>query len=181
MNMDIGVISVRYARALLKAATDAKQEDTVYTEMQQLAKSFIEVPSLRFTVDNPMLSKDKKKELLATACGNGKVSQLVEAFLALVLKEGRESLVQFMANSYVTLYRKQKNIIRSKLTTAAPVTSETENRMRQMVESKTNGAVEFEIDVDPDIIGGFILEYDTFRMDASVKAKLNNILAQLKR
>ena len=38
--MDIGVISVRYARALLKSATDAKIEDAVYTEMQQLAKSW---------------------------------------------------------------------------------------------------------------------------------------------
>ena len=53
--------------------------------------------------------------------------------------------------------------------------------MRQMVASKTNGTVEFETDVNPDIIGGFILEYDTFRMDASVKSKLNNILNTLKR
>jgi F-type H+-transporting ATPase subunit delta len=50
-----------------------------------------------------------------------------------------------------------------------------------MVESKTNGTVEFETEVDPDIIGGFILEYDTFRMDASVKSKLNTILTQLKK
>ena len=58
---------------------------------------------------------------------------------------------------------------------------ETEQKMRQMVESKTNGTVEFETEVDPDIIGGFILEYDTFRMDASVKSKLNTILTQLKK
>ena len=50
-----------------------------------------------------------------------------------------------------------------------------------MVESKTNGTVEFETEVNPDIIGGFILEYDTYRMDASVKAKLNTILNQLKK
>ena len=55
--MDIGVISVRYARALLKSATDAKIEDAVYTEMQQLAKSYADVPQLRFTIDNPMLSR----------------------------------------------------------------------------------------------------------------------------
>ena len=53
--------------------------------------------------------------------------------------------------------------------------------MRRMVESKTNGTVEFETEVNPDIIGGFILEYDTFRMDASVKSKLNSILQTLKR
>jgi len=177
--MDIGVISVRYARALLKSATDQRLEDQVYSEMQLLAKSYLEVPQLRHTIDNPMLSKDSKEQLLLTAVG-GTPTELTKAFIQLVLKEGREPVMQFMANSYVTLYRQQKNIIRGRLITAARVTAQTEQRMRKMVESNTQGTVEFETDVNPDIIGGFILEYDTYRMDASVKAKLSNILNALK-
>ena len=178
--MDIGVISVRYARALLKSATDQKLEDAVYQEMQLLAKSYVEVPQLRQTIDNPMLSKEKKEALLLTAVG-GQPTDLTRAFIGLVLKEDREPVMQFIANSYVTLYRKQKNVIRGRLITAARVSSATEQKMRQMVESKTNGTVEFETEVNPDLIGGFILEYDTYRMDASVKAKLNNILNQLRK
>ena len=153
--MDFGVISVRYARALLKSALDQKLEDQVYHEMQTMAQSYIDVPALRQTIDNPMLSKDVKQILLTTAAGP-LASQLTQSFIALVLKEDRENMIQFMANSYVTLYRKQKNV-------------------------KTQGTVEFETEVNPDIIGGFILEYDTYRMDASVKSKLNNILNTLKR
>ena len=171
---------MRYARALLKSATDQKLEDAVYQEMMTMAKSYLDVPALRHTIDNPMLSKDKKEALLTVAAGE-KPCQLTKAFIALVLKEDRENVMQFMANSYITLYRKQKNVIRGKLTTAARVTAETEQKMRQMVESKTNGTVEFETEVNPDIIGGFILEYDTYRMDASVKSKLNNILNTLKK
>ena len=178
--MDIGVISVRYARALLKSAMDAGKEDKVYQEMLTLAKSYLDVPLLRHTIDNPMLSKDKKEALLLTACGE-RPSDLTKAFVSLVLKEDRENVAQFMANSYITLYRKQKNVIRGKLTTAARVSAETEQKMRRMVESKTNGTVEFETEVNPDIIGGFILEYDTYRMDASVKSKLNSILNTLKK
>ena len=178
--MDIGVISVRYARALLKSATDAKIEQQVYAEMQQIAKSYIEVPQLRSTIDNPMLSKDKKEALLLTAAGK-EPSALMKVFIQLVLKEDRESVMQFIANSYVTLYRQQKNVIRGRLITAAAVSPETEQKMRHMVESKTNGTVEFESQVNPDIIGGFILEYDTYRMDASVKTKLNSILNTLKK
>ena len=178
--MDIGVISVRYARALLKSATDAKIEQQVYAEMQQIAKSYIEVPQLRSTIDNPMLSKDKKQALLLTAAGQ-KPSDLMKAFISLVLKEDRESVMQFIANSYVTLYRQQKNVIRGRLITAAAVSPATEQKMREMVESKTNGTVEFETEVNPDIIGGFILEYDSYRMDASVKSQLNSILNTLKK
>jgi len=171
---------MRYARALLKSATDAKLDDNVYQEMMTVSKSYIDVPALRQTIDNPMLSKDKKEALLLVAAGE-KPSALTRSFISLVLKADRENMIQFMANSYVTLYRKQKNVIRGKLTTAARVSAETEQKMRQMVESKTNGTVEFETEVNPDIIGGFILEYDTFRMDASVKSKLNSILNTLKK
>ena len=178
--MDIGVVSTRYARALLSTATDAKQETQVYQDMMTLAQSYIEVPQLRLTLADPMFPKEKKQVLLETAAGK-KPTALTCSFISLVLKEGREQFVQFMANAYVTLYRKQKNVIRGKLTTAARVSAQTEQKMRQMVESKTQGNVEFETEVNPDIIGGFILEYDTYRMDASVKTKLNSILNSLKK
>jgi len=178
--MDIGVISVRYARALLKSASELKLESAVYNDMLSLAESYVRVPQLRFTIDNPMLAKDTKKQLLYTACGENR-TEVTERFISLVLKEDRESIMQFMANSYITLYRQQKNVIRGRLITATAVSPATEQRMRQMVESRTNGNVEFETEVNPDIIGGFILEYDTYRMDASVKNKLHSILNTLKK
>ena len=42
--MDIGVISVRYARALLKSALQEGCEDKVYLDMATLAKAFVDVP-----------------------------------------------------------------------------------------------------------------------------------------
>ena len=177
--MDLGLISVRYARALLKAGTEAKLEDKVYAEMQTLSESYMKVPELRFTIDNPMLSKEKKEKLLTVASGNNP-SDLTKAFIKLVLKGDREGMMQFIANSYITLYRKQKNLVRAKLLTATAVTPAIEQKLRKLVESKTSGAVEFETETNPDIIGGFILEYDTYRLDLSVKTRLNAILSQLK-
>ena len=84
-----------------------------------------------------------------------------------------------MANSYLTLYRQQKNIISGKLTTAVPVSSDMVEKMQKMVESRTNGTVEFSTEVNPEILGGFILEYDTYRLDTSVKSQLKNILKEL--
>lgn len=190
--MDLGVISVRYARALLKSAEKEQKEEKVYREMSMLFENYLHIPALKHTIDNPMLAKEKKQMLLMTACGaaetenaqDGKetnVSELTGRFIKLVLDEGREDLLQLMAGSYISLYRKQKNITRGKLTTAVAVSSETEQRMRQMVERNTKGTVEFQTEVNPDIIGGFILEYDTYRMDASVKTKLSNILTELKK
>ena len=159
---------------------EQKLEDQVYQEMITLADQYNRVPELRSTIDNPMLEKDKKQALLQAACGKN-LSELTEKFIQLVLQEGRENVIQMMATSYITLYRKQKNIISGRLITATAVTPEVEQKMKQMVQNKSQATVEFQTEVNPDIIGGFVLEYDSYRMDASVQTKLNNILKELKK
>ena len=178
--MDLGVISVRYARALLKGALAEKQEDELYREMQILYKSYLEVPELRTTIDNLMLAKEKKQKVLEIACGDD-ITNLTKRFIDLVLKKDREFALQFMAASYITLYRKFKNITRGKLITAADVSLETVEKMKRMVENRTRGTVEFNTEVDKELIGGFVLEYDDYRMNASVKSKLRRILSDLKK
>ena len=178
--MDLGVISVRYDRALLKVALAEKQEDKLYKEMQILYKSYLEVPELRTTIDNPMLAKEKKQKVLEIACGDD-ITNLTKRFIDLVLKKDREFALQFMAASYITLYRKFKNITRGKLITAADVSLETVEKMKRMVENRTRGTVEFNTEVDKELIGGFVLEYDDYRMNASVKSKLRRILSDLKK
>ncbi len=177
--MDLGLISVRYARALLKAGIEEKLDGNVYQEMLTLSDSYINVPELKFTIDNPMLSKADKEQLFLTATG-GNPCELTKRLFKLVLKEERESVMQFIANSYITLYRKQKNLIRAKLLTATTVSPSIEQKLRNLVESKTSGTVEFETKTNPDLIGGFVLEYDTYRLDLSVRSMLNSILSKLK-
>lgn len=177
--MDLGLISVRYARALLKASNQEKQSEQVYADMQTLAAGYLNVPELSVTIANPMLSKEQKGQLLITAAGSTKC-EITRRFIKLVLDEGREKIMQFIANSFITLYRKQNNLIQAKLSTAAALTPDTEAKLRSLVESKTNGTVEFTSAIEPELIGGFVLEYDTYRLDASVKRQLNDILSGLK-
>ena len=73
------------------------------------------------------------------------------------------------------MYRQKKNIITSTLVTAAPITDAEEDRMRKAVQSVTDGTVEFKKEVDPDLIGGFILNVETYQLDASIKSQLRTI------
>jgi len=177
--MDLGVISVRYARALIRCATVEGQEGTVYREMQTLCDCYLGVPELKHAMANPMISRQQKQQLAVAACGGEGTSEPTRNFVALVLKERREAALLFMASSYVTLYRKQKRITSGRFVTAAAVKPETELKMKKFVEDKTHGTVEFSSEVDPDLIGGFILEYDTYRMDASVRTHLKRVLQHL--
>lgn len=177
--MDIGIISVRYARALFKASIEEKCEEEVYASMQSLFKAFIDVNELREAMGSPTIQKKQKEQLIATACG-GVETNVLKRFITLVLNESREQYFQFISASYIALYRQSKNIISGKLITATNISSQMEKEMADMIRKRTQGMVEFQTQVDPSIIGGFILEYDTYRMDASVKKNLNNLLVFLK-
>ncbi len=177
--MDLGLISVRYARALLKASDNERLSEQVYADMQTIAASYVNVPELSVTIANPMLSKDQKSSILTAAAGE-KACPLTKRFVGLVLQEGREKIMQFIANSFITLYRKENNLVQAKLTTATNLSADVEDKLRRLVQSQTNGTVEFSTEIDKDLIGGFVLEYDTYRLDASVKRQLSSILSALK-
>lgn len=177
--MDLGLISVRYARALLKASDNENLSEQVYVDMQTIAASYVNVPELSVTIANPMLSKDQKTSILIAAAGKN-ACPLTIRFVGLVLQEGREKVMQFIANSFITLYRQENNLVQAKLSTAAKLSNEAEDKLRRLVQSKTKGNVEFSTAIDKDLIGGFVLEYDTYRLDASIKSQLNAMLSALK-
>ena len=87
--MDLGVIAIRYARALLKGAMARYVETDVYQDMQTLSQSYLQVSQLRFTIANPMLANERKLKLIETAAG-GNPSELTRRFVRLVFDEGRQ-------------------------------------------------------------------------------------------
>lgn len=176
--MDIGIISSRYAKALLSYATSQGDSNEVYRGMTLLGESFIRVPNLRDTLENPVLSDEKKFNLLTLAAGETPCESLKQ-FFRLVLKNRRIAMVQFMAHSYIDSYRKQQHLIHSQLTVPVQIASSTIERLKTMVKDKTKNEVEFVVKIDPSIIGGFIMEYDTYSFDASIKGRLNRIKKEM--
>ncbi len=176
--MDIGIVSVRYAKALLKYATGKGETTAVYEAMQKLRDAFERVPSLRATLDNPIIDDAKKLNVLNLASG-GRTCSCLNQFFRLVLKNRRVTMVQFMANSYIDSYRKQNHLVYSRLTVPVPVSDSTLERLKGLVKEKTDNEVEFVVHVDPAIIGGFIMEYDAYSYDASVRGRLQSIRKSL--
>lgn len=178
--MDIGIVASRYAKTLLRFATDNKEEDLVYKEMQMLADTYQKVPALRTTLTNPAITAQQKADLLASAAAVGeKLSATAQKFIALVTKNRRADLMQFIATAYQSQYLHSKHIITGSLTVPAAVSDKTEQKLRKMVEAHTNSTMQFHVNIDPEIEGGFILQYDTYRLDASLRTQLQQIRRKL--
>jgi len=176
--MDVGIISTRYTKAIYKYAAGRGDETRLYEEMKALSKQFSALPELNKVLENPVISSEDKINLLTTAVGNT-ASETCKNVFRVVVENGRASYMQHIALVYDQVYRKEKNIVLVKLVT---VNQATEDEKKSMVELISNGKkeqVDFAAETDADIIGGFILEVEDLRLDASVKNQLNRLKLEL--
>lgn len=176
--MDIGIVSSRYAKALLKYASAHRQTASVYEGVKVLRDSFVRVPRLKSVLADPMLSAEKQYRLLYVASGQNE-SKCLQEFFRLVIKNRRVGVMPFIVNSYIELYRTEQNIIQCRLTVPAQLSDKTIDRLKAVVERKTQKTVDFALNIDPSIIGGFIIEYDSQCLDASVAAQLRQLRKQI--
>ncbi len=177
--MDIGIVSMRYARALIEYAKDTNTEEKLYEEICMLSRSLNTFPDLRVALDNPVLTIRDKFSLICTAAvGSLDVSREFSRFTTLVLRNHRENFLQFICLSFLRLYREMEHIGIAKLTTAVPVNKETEERIRRSGGVVLHVKMELETEVNPAIDGGFIFDYNDYRWDASVATQLKRVKQQ---
>jgi F-type H+-transporting ATPase subunit delta len=172
--MNNGKISIRYAKALLSSAKEAKVEEKVYSEMTTLESAFAQIQLLKQAMTNPTLTKEEKIKLLNSVFNN-KASKLTQGFIALVVENGREDYFHRIALSFQELYRKDKNIVVTHLTTAIELDEPLKKKIINSVEEQENSKVELRTEVNPDIIGGYILDIDGKRLDASIIRQLSKL------
>lgn len=179
--MDIGLVSTRYAKALLRFSVDNREEEKVYQEMVALAKAFQKVQALHPALQNPVLTDEQREKLLTAACNQEtKVSASTQRFIQLVVEKKRTALMHLIALTYQSLYCKQKGIVKGKLIVPVMVSEAVGSKLQQVVADIAQSEVDFEVCVDEKIEGGFILEYDTYRLDASLRTQLQQIHRALK-
>ncbi len=176
--MNTGIISMRYARALFEYAVENKAGEILFNEMKNVVSAYSANPGLKAALDNPVLAGDNKLRLIHAAAG-GNPSDYYIRFANLLLSHHRENHLQTIALVYLDLYRKHKNITIGKLITAMPVDDKVVGKMKNLLQEKLEGTLEFETKIDPDIEGGFVLYFDTYRLDASVATQLKQIKRQL--
>lgn len=177
--MNAGLISKRYAKALFDFAEENNATKEVYQMMERLIESFSLYSDLSLVLDNPTLSKAQKKELVLIAA-NKSESVVFEKIVDLILQNNREGFLQRIALSFCDLYRKEKGIFYGRLTTAVSVDEKTTTLIQQLLSKEKVSKIELDTKVDEEILGGFILDIDGVRLDASARNQFAQLRKNLK-
>jgi F-type H+-transporting ATPase subunit delta len=169
-------LASRYAKSLLGLAIERQQLEVVLEDMQyiqQLCRGNRDVVSL---LRSPVIKGGVKQKIMAAIIG-GKVGEMTQGFIRLLIGKGREGNLPEMAGAFIKQYKDLKGIKTVKLTTATPVSEEMKNDLLKRVHADTQG-VELETVVDENIIGGFIMQTGDQLVDASIAYDLRAIKKQ---
>jgi len=177
--MNTGLISSHYAHTLLEYAVALGQQEEVYTAMKIFSELFMQTRPLRRAIQNPSIALQDKKKIIVTACGNN-VPASLEKMIDLILKNKREEMIRNIALRFIELYRERYHIQSGKLVTAVPIDPEREEQFICRIQKIVGGKLEVDPVVDPDIIGGFVLNLGDNRWDASISGELTRIRSTLK-
>jgi len=176
--MNLGKISIRYARALYNLAEEKGVHHDIYNQMCVVSDSFIQLPRLTEALANPMYSADEKERLLETSAGIN-ISPVLTQFFKFVIEKGREEFMVFIAMSYQDIYRKEQRIVLGKISSASKLNEDSLARIKKYIAEHYDSNLLVTTQVDPSLIGGFIMEVNNFRFDVSAKTELENIQKQM--
>lgn len=168
-----------YASALFEAAQEQGRLAAVREELGDFLAAAETVPELGALLENPEVDAETKaaviRDLLADA------DELVRNFLLLVVEKGRAAELPEIAREFDQLVARAEGRLEVELTTAVELSDDEASDILRQIESASGRRIEATRSVDPDLIGGFILQAGTFRVDASVRGSLDRLRHQLVR
>ena len=151
----------------------------MHEQLQQLRRAFEAAPDLAALLENPELDSRLKADILVQVAEGS--DEIVVNFLRLIAEKGRAAELGDIVDELDALVAQEQRILDVELTTAAVLTDDEFDRILGQIESASGRKVQAERKVDPDLIGGIVLQAGSMRLDASVRGRLERLRHELAR
>jgi F-type H+-transporting ATPase subunit delta len=151
----------------------------VSEELADFAAAVRDVPELRAALRNPQLEPSTKVAVLDELVGEA--DELLRNFLRLVTEKGRIGSSEGIAREFDRLMAREERRLNVELTTARELGDDEARELLGQIERASGRKVEATRRVDPGLIGGFVLQAGSMRVDASVRGRLEGLRHELTR
>ncbi len=172
--MRVNLLAKRYAQALFDLALEMKLEGKVEKDMHLVGQILQDNREFKKLLKNPVVDNHKKVKLL-DAVFEGHIQELTQRFFTLIVKKDREMYLEPVCEAYIEIYQKYNNILPLELTTAFKADKNTRDTIVEKVAKATNMKIELHESVNEDLIGGFVINYEDYQFDASIKTQLKEL------
>ncbi|HEX9416390.1 MAG TPA: ATP synthase F1 subunit delta [Gaiellaceae bacterium] len=166
-----------YAQALFEAAQEKDRLDVVREELFDFVEAIREVPELRALLRDPQLDPRAKVSALEEILGGA--DELLRNFLLLLTERGRASELEEIQREFDRLVAAAAGQLTLELTTAVELSDKEAKGIVEQIEQASGRTVEASRKVDPDLLGGVVLQVGSLRLDASLRGRLERMRRDL--
>jgi F-type H+-transporting ATPase subunit delta len=171
----LNTIATPYAEALLQVAESRQETDTVADQVRAILALWQESSDLRAAMASPVLEPDSKKAALL-ALFKDQLNPSLENLLKLLADRQRVAVLDAVLQRFLELYRELRNVTLARVSSATPLTPEQQQQLNDKVKAIAGSkAVEFQLNVDPDLIGGFVVSMGSQVIDASLAGQVRRL------
>ncbi|MFO7671057.1 MAG: ATP synthase F1 subunit delta [Bacteroidales bacterium] len=175
--MNESQISVRYAKALFRSASEKQILEQVSKDMELVAVT-CDLEEFQYMLVVPTLKPSQKIKLMETIF-TSKISETSLSLIKLLVQNKREIYLSGIARNFRSLYRKAMKISSAILVTATPVEDKALQSVKEMLARIYDSRVDLSTKVDEEVIGGFVLTIEDMQYDASVATSIRKLRKQL--
>jgi F-type H+-transporting ATPase subunit delta len=149
----------------------------VHSQLRQLRDAIDGAEDLAAMLENPEVDTLVKSRVLAQVADG--FDELVVNFVRLVAEKGRAAELGEITDELDSLVAAEEQILDVELTTAHELSDEEFDRILGRIEEQSGRKVQATRQVDPDLIGGIVLQAGSMRLDASVRGRLERLRHEL--
>jgi F-type H+-transporting ATPase subunit delta len=169
--------AIRYAKAILSIANDKGVAEAVNSDMISIASTISNNADLNTFIQNPTTKVDIKESALSEVFTG--INGVTKSLFHLLYENKRFEILGDVASEYSRQFDEMKGVEVAKVTTAVPMDATLEAKVLAKVATLSSKKITIENNVDPSIIGGFILRIGDQQYNASVANRLQVLKREL--
>jgi F-type H+-transporting ATPase subunit delta len=173
----LAVVHRVYAQALLDAAQEKKRLAAVRKEFDEFAAALRGSDELRRFLQNPQVELLTKQAALEDLLKGS--DELVLNFVRLLADKSRIAEVEQVYEEWTRLLAQQERILELEIQTAVELSDKEAAKVVGQIEKASGRKIVATRTVDPDLIGGLVVQAGSLRLDASVRGRLEQLREQL--
>ena len=164
-------LSRRYAQALYEAAPE------IESSLRETASFLRETPALWEALCSPAVDPAAKRRILGRVLSG---EEVLSRFYGLLTEKGRMPLLPEIVDAYREVSLSARGAARCVFRYARPPEPAQLERLRPVLcRLHHKSDVVFDVQVDPALLGGFLLELDGYTYDKSVRGVLRGLKQRL--
>jgi len=173
-----------YANALYSASAQDSSIESSFQALSKITDLIDKDPKVKEYLTSPVLNKEDRATVISVVASNLKLDKTVTNFLTVLSDNNRLSNLKSIYEKFALLNDAHKGIVEGKVTSASPLDSKIIKRLQTAIakssligEGKT---LKLSNSVNPEILGGLVVEVGDKTVDLSVQAKVARLNQTLK-